>query len=323
MNSVTATPTGPKDPIPTYALYGEAAETPLELWVHCESIPSRSSLFDWEIGLHRHETFFQILYLSCGSGEFRLAEARHALKPAVLLTVPPRAVHGFHFSADVQGYVVTVRVERIEAMLAAVPAIRALFARPQLLEVSSDVPGEVSGAGSGDSTAAARMGQRIEAIATESASSRTGQSALLEANLVILLIEMARLIEGSPDPAEGPAPGRNHHARQFQALVDRHFRVERAVAFYAGELGISETHLNRVARSAFDLSALGVITQRLVREAARDLTFTTIPVKEIAYSLGFEDPAYFSRFFTKNMGAAPSVFRAEQARRAGDRRGRR
>jgi AraC family transcriptional regulator, transcriptional activator of pobA len=271
--------------------------------VHCESIPARSALYDWHIELHRHESFFQILHLGGGSGELRLASGSRAIGPGTLLTLPPRVVHGFRFSETVQGSVITVRSERIATLLATAPSIRAFFAVPRVIDLAEE------------GAQARRMAERIDEIAEECAASREGQSALLEANLAILLVEMARLMAGADagDRALG-----NRHARQFQGLVDRHFRDERTVAFYADKLGISETHLNRIARGAFDLSALGVITQKLIREAARDLIFTRFAVKEIAYSLGFDDPAYFTRFFTKHMGSSPARFRAAQTRAAGE-----
>ena len=293
-----------QEAIPTYALYGETGETPLDLWVHCESIPVRSLLHNWEIALHRHPSFFQILHMSCGTGEFRLESDRFAIGPAVLLTVPPHAVHGFRFSENVEGHVVTARVERVEQMLNGCAGIRAFFKTPRLLDLS------------GLGAAAAHLVGHVEAIAAESASSREGRWVLVEANLAILLIEMARLM-GSTNAA-APLHSLNHRAGQFQALVDRHFRSQRAVAFYADRLGVSETHLNRIVRAAFAQSALGMINQRLVGEAARDLIFTPIPVRQIAYALGFEDPAYFTRFFTKQTGMSPTEFRAEQARRSGD-----
>jgi AraC family transcriptional activator of pobA len=290
--------------IPTYALYGEAAETPMDLWVHCESIPVRSALFDWEIALHRHRSFFQILHMSCGAGAFRVGTDEYAIGPSVLLTVPPRAVHGFRFSENVEGSVVTVRVERIEQMLSTCPGIRAFFTSPRVLDLS------------GLGASAAPLARHVETIAAETAASREGRWALVEANLTMLLIEMARAMGAA---AAGTHSGSfNRRAGQFQALVDRHFRDERAVAFYADKLGVSETHLNRIVRAAFAQSALGMINQRLVGEAARDLIFTPLPVKQIAEALGFEDPAYFTRFFTKQTGMPPTKFRAEQARRSGE-----
>jgi AraC family transcriptional regulator, transcriptional activator of pobA len=296
----------PSETIPTYALYGESIEAPMDLWLHCESIPARSALFDWEISLHRHQSFFQILYMSRGTAEFRVEAQSFKLGPVALLTVPPRAAHGFRFSEDVEGYVVTARIERIEQMLGGAPGTRNFFAAPRVIELPR------SGA------AAALVDRHIETIAAESASSREGHWALVEANLVILLIEMARLIQSNADTSNTLSGNVSRHARQFQALVDQHFRSRRAVAFYADALGVSETHLNRIARQAFDQSALGVINQKLLHEAARDLTFTPIAVKEIAYALGFEDPAYFTRFFTKQMGLSPTEFRSVQARRSGE-----
>ena len=61
------------------------------------TIPSRSSLHRYEIGLHRHESFFQILYISTGSGDALFANERLALSPGAVVTVPPALGHGFRF----------------------------------------------------------------------------------------------------------------------------------------------------------------------------------------------------------------------------------
>ncbi len=52
-----------------------------------------------------------------------------------------------------------------------------------------------------------------------------------------------------------------------------------------------------------------MIHERLLQEARRLLQFSAIPVSEISYQLGFADPAYFSRFFTKRCGTSPSQYR--------------
>ena len=44
-------------------------------------------------------------------------------------------------------------------------------------------------------------------------------------------------------------------------------------------------------------------------EAKRQLHYTSSPVSEIAYALGFEDPAYFTRFFSRLTGESPRAFR--------------
>ena len=52
-----------------------------------------------------------------------------------------------------------------------------------------------------------------------------------------------------------------------------------------------------------------MIRDRIVREARRNLVYTNLPVSTIAYALGFEDPAYFSRTFSIATGLSPSEFR--------------
>lgn len=52
-----------------------------------------------------------------------------------------------------------------------------------------------------------------------------------------------------------------------------------------------------------------VVHERLLQEARRMLRFSGMPVGEISYQLGFADPAYFSRFFTRRAGVPPSQFR--------------
>ena len=59
------------------------------------------------------------------------------------------------------------------------------------------------------------------------------------------------------------------------------------------------------------------ITARVMREACRQLLFTHLRVAEIAYVLGYSDPAYFSRAFGRAMGVSPREYR----RRLADRRG--
>ena len=59
------------------------------------------------------------------------------------------------------------------------------------------------------------------------------------------------------------------------------------------------------------LGALRMIEARLMREARRNLAYTNLSISSIAYTLGFSDPAYFSRVFTKDAGISPKAFRLQ------------
>lgn len=289
----------PFDAVPTYALYGESPEKPQEQWLHCESIAARSALFDWEIKAHRHQHFFQVLHIGRGPADV-LIEGRWTTPriPAVIM-LPPGVVHGFRFGREVEGHVVTLPIERAEQLLKASVGSREFVVQPLVLSLAG------AGAAAGD------VAIQIAAVATEFASSHAWRSSLIEAHLTMLLLRVARLV--ASDAAR--APGRSalgRRAAEFRALVDHHFRLRLPVAYYATRLGTSQTHLNRICRAAFRETALGIIDRRVVLEATRDLTFTVLSVKEIAASLGFDDPAYFTRFFTKKVGISPTRFRARQ-----------
>lgn len=287
--------------VPTYALYGETAEDFDGNWLHCESIPSRSALHAWEIGLHRHRRFFQILNITRGRAECRLGARTATALPASVVTVTPGLAHGFRFSPDIDGHVITLLAGQVERLPGGAADIRPLLAEPQVVDFRGDRP------------AASRIAASVAAIAEEFAGSQPGRLGLIQSHVAIVLLTLGRAVAAAALDGQGGASPGARHAAAFRALLDRHYRSERMVAFYAGRLGVSETHLNRICRASFGTSALGTINRRLLLEATRDLTFTTMSVKEIAYSLGFDDPAYFTRFFTRHSGETPTQYRRRHA----------
>ncbi len=78
-----------------------------------------------------------------------------------------------------------------------------------------------------------------------------------------------------------------------------------SVSDYAAKLGMSATHLNRIARSMTGQSALQFINGMLFQEARSLLAYTRIDIAEIGYKLGFDDPSYFSRAFKRIIGVSP------------------
>ena len=92
-------------------------------------------------------------------------------------------------------------------------------------------------------------------------------------------------------------------------MIETHFLDHLGVADYADLLGISATHLSRVARRASGLPASRIIQERILHEARRNLIYTNMPAAQIAYALGFSDPAYFNRFFARSTGLPPAEFR--------------
>jgi AraC-like DNA-binding protein len=119
--------------------------------------------------------------------------------------------------------------------------------------------------------------------------------------------------------------GRAHHRRaprqaapdhlvdRFRDQIDAHFRSHLTVADYARALGLTPGHLNARCRARLGRSAGHLIRDRVVLEARRCLLYTDARVAAVAEDLGFADPSYFTRFFTRETGLSPSAFRHRRA----------
>ncbi|MBN2905220.1 MAG: helix-turn-helix domain-containing protein [Rhodobacteraceae bacterium] len=98
-------------------------------------------------------------------------------------------------------------------------------------------------------------------------------------------------------------------AAGFAALVEKGFRTHKGVADYAGDLGVTPTHLTRVCNQTCGRSASELLTERKISEARRLLADTRAPVNQIASALGYGSAAYFTRSFQMHTGHAPLAFR--------------
>ena len=92
-------------------------------------------------------------------------------------------------------------------------------------------------------------------------------------------------------------------------LIETHFTTEKEVRFYAEKVSVSTRRINEISMQFTGFTVKQLITDRLTTEAKRMITTEELPYKEIAYELGFNDVAYFSRFFKQNTGYTPDVFR--------------
>lgn len=97
--------------------------------------------------------------------------------------------------------------------------------------------------------------------------------------------------------------------RDFSRLVEIHFRSKHTVADYAEILGVAPKTLSNKFNRLELSQPNDIIKDRIILEAKRLLGYSSLSVKEIAYQLGYEDPAYFNRLFTNKVGDTPSNFK--------------
>jgi len=291
-----------RNKIPSYRLFGEKQDDPADFWLHCEPIPERTHLHNWEIALHRHEQFFQLFLLPQGSGEIVSQEGILSFSAPVILFIPPDAGHGFRFTRDIDGLVVTALADRLRSLTNADREIAHFAEKLRIVEIAG--------------ADGRRAVEAIEQIHAELAARAIGRALLLEPLMTQAIVALTRAVR--PERAKLEQDRDLVRIEELLTIVDTHFRARHPVAFYAGRLGISATHLNRIARAATGLSIQNLIDRRTLEAARRDLIFTPTPISKIAYALGFADPAYFNRFFRKQTGLTPGAFRDRERRRLAD-----
>lgn len=102
--------------------------------------------------------------------------------------------------------------------------------------------------------------------------------------------------------------------RKFSDLVEKHFKEIKQVEMYSDMMNIASASLTKKLQKYGIDSPSKIIKSRVVTEAKRLLIYTDKSVKEISVILGYEDPFYFSRIFTKETGISPSEYKKIHAK---------
>lgn len=105
------------------------------------------------------------------------------------------------------------------------------------------------------------------------------------------------------------ADNKEERIRQFEWLLEEHYKTVRIPSFYAAKLHITTNYLNKLCQLCRNTSSGELIRKRVVIEAQRLLYHTALSVTEIAAELGFESISYFTTFFKKHTGTSPEAFR--------------
>ena len=264
--------------------------------LHYEAVAVRGKEMDWTIPAHRHVGLHQIQFLErghiSGTVDGRPVEAA---APAILL-IAPGSVHGFRHARDTSGHQLTIPSATLQQLLAGT---------------------RLAGAGLGSSfvltelalEARAECTTLFDMLAREFRGHGAGRVPALLAAATLLAVLLLRL-HGEHTQKEQAPGARDALVQRFRALAERHFREHRGLPFYAQALGVTPDHLSRSCRNATRQSALQLLHERLMLEARRLLAYTPMSVLEVAAAIGYQDPAYFSKFFARATGHSPSQYRA-------------
>ncbi|WP_167687290.1 AraC family transcriptional regulator [Pseudooceanicola sp. HF7] len=157
-----------------------------------------------------------------------------------------------------------------------------------------------------------RLADRLAEIDEELFTGGPASGMIAGHNLSVLLIQLwrgAKARRAHPEAASGGV------MQRFEQLVGLHLRDHWTVGEYAEALGVSRDRLARAVRKAAARSPQAYLHEALHREAVELLTHSGLQVAQIGFRLGFSDPGYFNRFFTRMEGLPPARFRKRSVRR--------
>ncbi|WP_298734156.1 helix-turn-helix domain-containing protein [uncultured Chitinophaga sp.] len=135
------------------------------------------------------------------------------------------------------------------------------------------------------------------------------QGEMLRTLLKRVIIKTTRIAKQQCESYQQFADEKMDIIRRFSLLLEANFKQQHEVRFYASVLNKSPKTLSNVFSLLKQPAPSVLIRNRIVLEAKRYLHYTEKTAKEIAYELGFESPAHFSRFFKMYSGTNVSEFR--------------
>lgn len=284
--------------IPHYFLYGEDSQDVDERFLHVESIAERSRLHDWTIKPHAHRDLHHLLMVARGGGVFHVEGAAHDFAAPCLIAVPPASVHGFDFKPATDGWIVTASGTLLG---------RIRREHPELAPITNDaavIPLAVAGPGS--------VTPLFDSLAAEFRGNAPARRTAAESLLMVILVTALRQ---KLQRSSSAAPARSTDSKlvsRYRSELEENYRQPLTIAEYAARLCVSQERLRLACVRTTGSSPIALLNARRLLEAKRSLLYTNMSIALIAESCGFQDPAYFSRFFARSTGKSPRAYRLKQ-----------
>lgn len=265
--------------------------------VHFDKLGKLADFFGRDMPMHLHAEYCQIHLVQAGKTFFNIDQNTYETQGKALFFTPSSTPHAFWTEPDAPGFVITLHASVLESITDRLQAFHNIFYLPIVLEERHTAAQEWF-----------RIEQLFDLLKYEWSQQHKLYREAIDSILQLLIVHLLRL-SGSQHPRHQNSQAEILSFRAFSRLVESHFVEERRITFYCEALQINESRLNYICNKIADASPKKIINGRIILEAKRLLSHTNKNLTEIAYTLGFIDPSYFSRFFYKNTQITPSDFR--------------
>jgi AraC family transcriptional activator of pobA len=244
-------------------------------------------------------SYYRIGLVKQGTGEFTTGIYKYEASKNTLIVIPSRVITSSrNWSLDMKGYVILFNMDFF---------LQSSFPH-QYIESKKILSSSLQPYIRLTDEQAKEAEDIFETILREKQGNDNHKDELVALKIIELLILSERLFE------EQLQFETNHPAvdiiKKFVDLLEANFTNERSVSFYASELNVHPNHLNSLIKKHTGLTTKESIQSRLLLETKYLLHSTNLSIKEISNQVGFNDPNYFTSFFTRFENMSPGQYRS-------------
>lgn len=247
---------------------------------------------------HRHH-FYEIIFVVSGEGQHVIDDRVIDLEVNTFYFIGLNQIHGFQYGKDLKGYLI-----RFDAHFLPVVKdhsdILSTYANNILIKNILSLPAD----------------QKDGFIALldfiqEEYNSNSGSKLITIQNLMFALLnKLSELLQ--------------HNVRHYISLIDepdkriynefiltsnQYFKEQHSLAYYSNQLGVSNRRLSDICTKYAGKTGKAIIIEKIITEVKRYLKYSSLSIKQIAYVLHFDDPAYMSRLFKKQTKRSLTEYR--------------
>ncbi len=247
---------------------------------------------------HKHGFFVTVIF-TAGSGTHEIDFSSYPIKPGSVFMMVPGQVHNWTFTNDIDGFIFFHSQEFFDRHFTK----RSVYQFPFFFSTQNKPGFELS------PNHLEKLKGLCDELQEEYHHKQPFGSQKRLALVDLIYLNLSRWYLEEVQQELRSIGGYSAKLRELGRLVDENFEEVKSPTKYAAMMNISPKHLNRIVKSSVGKTTSDLILDRITLEAKRRLVHEQSSLAQIAYSLGYEDYAYFSKLFKARTGYPPKAFR--------------